>query len=63
MSEQLIIKGKTKDELYSNLLSQIKSSVENESVVIPDVDKFPGFDEVDEIWLGKIAMLLEQNLS
>jgi len=30
MSEQLIIKGDTKSELYSNLLPQMKSLVENE---------------------------------
>jgi len=37
MSEQLIIKGKTKDELYSNLLPQIKSLVENESDLIANM--------------------------
>lgn len=37
MSEQLIIKGETKDELYSNLLPQIKSLVENESDLIANM--------------------------
>jgi len=37
MSEQLIIKGETKDELYSNLLPQIKSLVGNESDLIANM--------------------------
>lgn len=37
MSEQLIIKGETKRELYSNLLPQIKSLVENEPDAIANM--------------------------
>lgn len=37
MSEQLIIKGETKHELYSNLLPQIKSLVENEPDAIANM--------------------------
>lgn len=37
MSEQLIIKGETKHELYSNLLPQIKSLVENEPDMIANM--------------------------
>jgi len=37
MSEQLIIKGETKDELYSNLLPQIKSLVEKETDTIANM--------------------------
>lgn len=37
MSKQLIIKGETKDELYSNMLPQIKSLVENESDLIANM--------------------------
>ncbi|MCQ2317869.1 MAG: GAF domain-containing protein [Bacteroidales bacterium] len=37
MSEQLIVKGETKHELYSNLLPQIKSLVENEPDAIANM--------------------------
>lgn len=37
MSEQLIIKGESKHELYSNLLPQIKSLVENEPDTIANM--------------------------
>lgn len=37
MSEELIIKGKTKDELYSNLFPQVESLVEGEPDAVADM--------------------------
>jgi L-methionine (R)-S-oxide reductase len=57
--EQIIVKGQTKDEIYSELLPQIKSLIENESDLIANLanvtsalkQAFPSFS-----WVGFYLM-------
>jgi L-methionine (R)-S-oxide reductase len=57
--EQIIVKGQTKDEIYSELLPQIKSLIEDESDLIANLanvtsalkQAFPSFS-----WVGFYLM-------